>query len=129
MDATVVGSFRGEFMNNPLPINTTFVLNNPDACKGLPDLQYNIYVHSAPKNVERRKIMRSTWPSKTLFKKQITKYESSPECQKLEFLAEPGIIVKLTRSFSVADPGYPMGGGGMSSHWRGALTSYVGAFQ
>ncbi len=66
-----------EFTNHPPAMNTTFVLNNPDLCKNSPDLKYIIYVHTAPAYKDRRKVIRSTWASPTLFKKNITKYEFS----------------------------------------------------
>lgn len=54
-------------------MNTSFVLHNPLACAGIPDLQYVIYVPSAPANVARRFLLRTTWASDLLFKKQVSK--------------------------------------------------------
>lgn len=48
-------------------MNFTFVLNKPFTCsEGVPPL-WIIYVHTAPANVERRQILRSTWANNNLF--------------------------------------------------------------
>ncbi len=72
LDLSQFGHPNGEMTNNHLPAKISIVKHNPAICRDNPALQYIIYVHSAPGNIERRKILRSTWASNTLFKDKRT---------------------------------------------------------
>ena len=54
---------------NPLPRNTSIVLHNPALCQHH-ELDWLVYVHSAPANTERRMNLRRTWANVNLFKQQ-----------------------------------------------------------
>ena len=53
-----------------LPLNVTYVMQNPRLCADAPSLKYIVYLHSAPENVERRDLVRKTWGNQRLLKNQ-----------------------------------------------------------
>ena len=62
----------GEATTNPIPRNVTLLKNVPDLCDKVPHLRYLIYIHSSPGNRVKRDLVRRTWASTKLFKKQVT---------------------------------------------------------
>ena len=51
-----------------LPMNVSYVMQNPRLCADAPNLKYIVYFHSAPGNTERRDLMRQTWGNARLLK-------------------------------------------------------------
>ena len=62
---------NGEATNNPLPPQINIVKHDPSICNE--GLQWIICVHSAPGNVERRRLVRETWGNRYLFKDHRTR--------------------------------------------------------
>ena len=56
--------------DDQLPMNVSYVMHNPRLCADAPNLKYIVYFHSAPRNRERRDIMRQTWGNARLLKDQ-----------------------------------------------------------
>jgi len=72
IDGLQVGNPNGEMTDNALPAHFNIIKFQKDTCDS-ESLQYLIYVHSAPKNKQRRKLVRSTWGDTHLFKDQRTR--------------------------------------------------------
>ena len=49
------------------PHNFDYILNNVSICSGLDNLAYVIYVHTGPRNFERRQTLRDTWAQNDIF--------------------------------------------------------------
>jgi hypothetical protein len=66
----------GEASIKPFPMDIEFVFNNPELCK-VPDggrpLDWLVYFHSKPDNVEKRKHLRATWANENLFNDTTTR--------------------------------------------------------
>ena len=58
---------NGEATSHPIPKDPAFFYANEDFCKKQTQLQYIIYVHSSPPNVDRRRNIRDTWANPDLF--------------------------------------------------------------
>jgi hypothetical protein len=66
----------GEATVNPFPMDIEFLLHNPNLCRVSPDNQpvdWLIYFHSKPDNVEKRQLLRSSWASHDLFNVSIVR--------------------------------------------------------
>jgi hypothetical protein len=68
---TTQQSYNGEATRNRPPLDSSILLDNASICQRSKQLRYIVYVHSAPENAERRRILRSTWLNGTLFSEQI----------------------------------------------------------
>ena len=56
----------------PVPGPVSIVRGNPAVCHSSRNIKWIIYVHTAPKNIKKRYIIRSTWGNKHLFRNQRT---------------------------------------------------------
>ncbi len=123
--AYITHNTTGEFTPHAPPMNTTFVLNSPDLCRNSPDLEYIIYVHTAPANSDRRKVMRSTWASPSLFKRNITKYDliftiprtTVTKAQNLPMFKVPLLLIRIGFSPGYSSPIYSVTGFAIPITW------------
>lgn len=51
----------------PPPFNVDFVIRNENFCRNSIGLKYLIYIHTSPKNKEKRENIRQTWANKNLY--------------------------------------------------------------
>jgi len=58
-----------------LPVNVSYVLYNPVLCNGLVSsgLSWVVGIHSTPEQFDRRRLLRETWASITLFQKNVSR--------------------------------------------------------
>ena len=54
-----------------MPRETKILLHNPDLCRSEPRLRLIVYLHSAPRNVYQRALLRNTWANRRLFRAPI----------------------------------------------------------
>eukprot|EP00106_Octopus_bimaculoides_P020052 XP_014787494.1 PREDICTED: beta-1,3-galactosyltransferase 1-like [Octopus bimaculoides] len=52
----------------PLTIDSPYLINNPDICKGVKNLTFIVIVHTAPDHTDRRLSIRQTWANKYFFR-------------------------------------------------------------
>lgn len=64
---------NGEATSNPIPRNSSFLLNVPELCSREPSPLYLIAIHSSPGNEQRRQNVRRTWGDVALFEDGRTK--------------------------------------------------------
>lgn len=57
-----------EATSHPIPVCPKIYIGDSNICVKSPTLKYFVYVHSAPKNMERRMNLRSTWGNATIYR-------------------------------------------------------------